>query len=122
MLVSFVDIGRIVNHHGLNVHFIRPKKNICVFPIAWSSELGSVGRAFLLLLKPTSILLPLKSLVSFFLTTAFYLYDMQYNVIVITCVYSPFFIQASTVVVGNKHEFPDFAVWGGSETHIFFMA
>ena len=23
---------------------LRPKKNICVFPITWSSKLGSVGR------------------------------------------------------------------------------
>ena len=32
---------------------------------------------------------------------------MQYNVFVITCVYSPFFI--SIVEVGNGDEFPDFA-------------
>jgi hypothetical protein len=55
---------------------IRPKQ-LCVFPIAWSSKLGLVGQDFFLLffffLKPTSMLLPLKShnLVSFFLTTAY---------------------------------------------------
>ena len=54
---------------------IRPTKNICVFPIAWSSKSGSVGRDFVFCLfgfffKSTSMLLPLKShkLVSFFLT------------------------------------------------------
>ena len=60
------------------------KKKIYVFPIAWSSKLGSVGLDFFvfLVLKPTSMLLPLKShkLVSFFLTTAYSLFDMQYNV------------------------------------------
>ena len=52
---------------------LRPKKIICVFPIAWSSKLGSVGRDFFFFFKPTSMLLPLKShkLVSFFLTTAY---------------------------------------------------
>ena len=48
-------------------------KKICVFPIAWSSKLGSVGRDFFFS-KPTSMLLPLKyknKLVSLFLTTAY---------------------------------------------------
>jgi hypothetical protein len=53
-----------------------------------------VGRKGFFFFKPTSMLLPLKShkFVCFFLTTAYYLFDMQYNVFVITCVYSPFFI------------------------------
>ena len=48
---------------------IRPPKKY-VFPIAWSSKLGSVGRDFFFFFKSTSMLLPLKShkLVSFFLT------------------------------------------------------
>ena len=37
----------------------RPKKNICVFPIAWSSKLGSVGRDYyyFFFFEPTSMLL-----------------------------------------------------------------
>ena len=71
---------------GLSIYWIyqvriidllgQAKKKICVFPISWSSKLGSVARdfcccCFVCLLKPTSMLLPLKShkLVSFFLTT-----------------------------------------------------
>ena len=49
------------------------KKKIYVFPIAWSSKLGSVGRDFFFFFKPTNMHLPLKShkLVCFILTTAY---------------------------------------------------
>jgi hypothetical protein len=51
---------------------VKAKKKEGVFPIAWSSKLGSVGQDFFFF-KPTSMLLPLKShkLVSFFLTIAY---------------------------------------------------
>ena len=56
----------------------KAKKKICVFPIAWSSKLGSVACRsgfffFFFFYKPPSMLLPLKSykLVCFFLTTAY---------------------------------------------------
>jgi hypothetical protein len=78
MLVSHVGINNmcdIIRKRVLNL-VIKAQKKIGVFPIAWSSKLGSVGwDCFVLFffLKPTSMLLPLKSwkLLSFFLTTAY---------------------------------------------------
>ena len=32
--------------HSITEVSLRPKKKICVFPIAWSSKLGSIGRDF----------------------------------------------------------------------------
>ena len=62
---------------------VRPKKKMCVYNcMVFKIRVGRCCFFFLVFFKPTSMLLPLKShkLVCFFLTTAYQLFDMQYNV------------------------------------------
>ena len=92
---------------------------MCVFPIAWSSKLGSVGRDFFFF-KPTSMLLPLKSykLVCFFLLQLIN-YLTCSTMFLVPNIDQMYKEMKKIVEVRNKHgngdEFPDFA-------DLYFMA
>jgi hypothetical protein len=106
-----------------------------VFPIAWSSKLGSVGRFLCdFIYKPTSMLLPLKShnlFLSFLLQLINYLTcSTMFLVPNIDQMYKE---MKKIVEVGNKNELPDFAdlfffciknvrvSWSIVNTHIIFF-
>jgi hypothetical protein len=104
----------------------KAKKNICVFPIAWSSKLGSVGQDFFLLFFETYKYAPSSKITQTCLLLSFYSLSIIWHAeqcfwfqtsIKCTRKWRKFRqyhnSQASIVEVGNKHgngdEFPEFA-------------